>query len=404
MKFKQGSSVEVLRRDDDPYGSWFSGEIISADGDNCIVRFKLLMDHDGKPVVENVPGEDVRPRPPNDKGKRWMVGDIAEVFDIHSWRVGKVAEVLKNNHFVIRLFGSIQVKEFHESNVRTRQIWHGNKWSIIGKVGRNKQIANNLAQNNSELTPNLACGALQQVIRDETCVKEKNGLEHHEKDGRDHFKMVSPVRTIKRNHAYCSEPSPEDLLIGGSCKKRKSSLNAGGCDKPLISTLPFFEQVDDISPLKARVSEKSMNKYTRMDIKTEKTTNCSLHSPSRPLWSTEDSNQCSIASCSFNEFAGYPAQNFKKSLGKISDSSDAESTFPSLSVEKHLPPFPKYKLEVDIHKLELRAYKSTVEALYASGPLSWEQESLLTNLRLSLHISNEEHLLQLRHLLSTQVL
>lgn len=56
---------------------------------------------------------------------------------------------------------------------------------------------------------------------------------------------------------------------------------------------------------------------------------------------------------------------------------------------------------MDVHELELEAYRSTVRALHASGPLTWEQESLLTNLRLSLNISNEEHLLQLRHLLSS---
>ena len=57
-------------------------------------------------------------------------------------------------------------------------------------------------------------------------------------------------------------------------------------------------------------------------------------------------------------------------------------------------------LFLNIHELELRAYRSTVRALHAAGLLTWEQESLLTNLRLSLNISNEEHLLQLRHLLS----
>jgi hypothetical protein len=57
-------------------------------------------------------------------------------------------------------------------------------------------------------------------------------------------------------------------------------------------------------------------------------------------------------------------------------------------------------LFLNIHELELQAYRSTVRALRAAGPLTWEQESLLTNLRLSLNISNEEHLLQLRHLLS----
>ncbi|KAI7753491.1 hypothetical protein M8C21_027363 [Ambrosia artemisiifolia] len=54
-----------------------------------------------------------------------------------------------------------------------------------------------------------------------------------------------------------------------------------------------------------------------------------------------------------------------------------------------------------VHGLELHAYRFTLEALYASGPLSWDKEALLTNLRINLHISNDEHLEGLRNLIST---
>eukprot|EP00252_Welwitschia_mirabilis_P020676 TRINITY_DN5108_c0_g1_i2.p1 TRINITY_DN5108_c0_g1~~TRINITY_DN5108_c0_g1_i2.p1 ORF type:complete len:164 (+),score=46.28 TRINITY_DN5108_c0_g1_i2:342-833(+) len=57
-----------------------------------------------------------------------------------------------------------------------------------------------------------------------------------------------------------------------------------------------------------------------------------------------------------------------------------------------------------VHEVELYAYFSVLRALYASGPLSWDQEALLTNLRLSLNISNEEHLFQLRRLCSAGAL
>jgi len=67
---------------------------------------------------------------------------------------------------------------------------------------------------------------------------------------------------------------------------------------------------------------------------------------------------------------------------------------PSLPMEKGLPE--------ETHCLELNAYRSTLVALYASGPLNWEQEILLTSLRLTLHISNDEHLLELKHLTSAR--
>jgi hypothetical protein len=84
--------------------------------------------------MEKVREEDVRPQPPHKKRKRWMVGDVAEIFDFQCWREGKIAKVLNNNLFVVRLFGSIQLKEFHESSIRIQQAWHNNNWSVIGKV------------------------------------------------------------------------------------------------------------------------------------------------------------------------------------------------------------------------------------------------------------------------------
>ncbi|XP_047324883.1 uncharacterized protein LOC124928676 isoform X1 [Impatiens glandulifera] len=55
-----------------------------------------------------------------------------------------------------------------------------------------------------------------------------------------------------------------------------------------------------------------------------------------------------------------------------------------------------------VRSLEKYAYRSTLVALFASGPLSWEQEVMLTNLRSTLHISDDEHLVELRNLLSSE--
>ncbi|XP_039003705.1 uncharacterized protein LOC120130557 [Hibiscus syriacus] len=146
MNFRKGNLVEVLRRedDDDPCGSWFTGNIVSASGENHVVSYKLLMDHKGRQVVEKVQRKDVRPLPPSVNRKSWVVGDVAEVFDIQCWKVGKVAKVLKDNHrFVVKLFGSIQLKEFDASSLRIRQAWDGKKWMVIGKVAHGKDSTKN---------------------------------------------------------------------------------------------------------------------------------------------------------------------------------------------------------------------------------------------------------------------
>jgi hypothetical protein len=115
-----------------------------------------------------------------------------------------------------------------------------------------------------------------------------------------------------------------------------------------------------------------------------------LHSCSQAI---EDA-ECSVASCSVNDPChldnGGGNRRRRPGAGRLAD--DAMSACPCS------PGAPE---EEDVHGLELAAYRSTMRALYASGPLTWEQEALLTNLRLSLNISNEEHLLQLRRLLSS---
>lgn len=122
----------------------------------------------------------------------------------------------------------------------------------------------------------------------------------------------------------------------------------------------------------------------------------------RPSQSTEDSDQCSVASCSSNGMDDYRALISRRRLENSREDSDAESSFPSTYDRRYLAR--EERPEPDIHELELHAYKSTLEAMYALGPLSWDQESLLTNLRVFLHISDEEHLFQLKYLLSSQVL
>lgn len=61
--------------------------------------------------------------------------------------------------------------------------------------------------------------------------------------------------------------------------------------------------------------------------------------------------------------------------------SDAESTIAAT----------KYISKSAEKKPELEKYRSTMVALHGNGPLSWEQEALLTDLRISLNISIDEH-------------
>ncbi|CAM0876864.1 unnamed protein product [Alopecurus aequalis] len=234
---------------------------------------------------------------------RWIIGDVTEVLDHDTWKLGKIAKIVEDNYFIIRLADCIQLKKFHISSLRVP------------------------------------------VPQDQ------------------------PTATVHCKQFLAAEKAnqrgkqvPADLLRR-SGKKRKSSV------------------VLDASP------QPRHNRFMP-----------------QPHPRYQETGECSVASCSVNDdvamhsccsvgrgdamsVVAAPCTSTSSSSGRRSTDEDG--------VLSDGPP------AMDVHELELEAYRSTVQALHASGPLTWEQEALLTNLRLSLNISNEEHLLQLRRLLSS---
>ncbi|KAJ8899316.1 hypothetical protein K2173_018290 [Erythroxylum novogranatense] len=342
MKLRKGDVVEVLRREHDPCSSWFLGRIIEVDKNYYVVRYGISADRDQERFVEKVQKQDVRPQPPCRKRKKWIVGDVVEVFDSQCWRAGKITKVWNKENFCVRLFGpgSVQVMEFHESNLRIRQAWHENKWFVIGK--KNDGFIKSFTRFKLKRTSNSVWKDALQATRIDSCLSKGGGLRNQKVDDFGFFPVV-PVTNKLEEQSFVIK-----------------------ADKVKASYQRFYASSRAISSV--------------------------------------GSNQCSVGSSSSNGLANPPSYNCCKSLDNVFGNSDAESSFPSLSINKRVTPFSEQNIEAHIHELEFHAYRSTIRALYASGPLTWEQESLLTNLRLSLHISDEEHLNQLRHLLSSQVL
>uniref|UniRef100_A0A0E0JL28 ENT domain-containing protein n=1 Tax=Oryza punctata TaxID=4537 RepID=A0A0E0JL28_ORYPU len=74
------------------------------------------------------------------------------------------------------------------------------------------------------------------------------------------------------------------------------------------------------------------------------------------------------------------------------------------AMQRHLanerPPAAAAAAEVgeQIHRLEVDAYAALMKVFHATGALTWEKEELLTQLRLHLHVSGDEHLQLIRAL------
>ncbi|XP_074563879.1 uncharacterized protein LOC141820455 isoform X2 [Curcuma longa] len=200
--------------------------------------------------------------------------------------------------------------------------------------------------------------------------------------GRKMFCGISPQTSLKGDlKIVCI--SSLDREPRGTGRKRKASLEADDCDL-----------------LNRRTWKPEFSK-ARRKIKTQIRDDKILPDERIPMPVVEEeTDECSVASCSGNgtpesylwQMRRHSRNASRKSLHVwCSSPREDRREYQSISEDK---------LASNIHELELHAYRSTLQALYASGPLSWEQESLLTNLRLSLNISNEEHSVQLKQLLS----
>ncbi|KAF3506626.1 hypothetical protein F2Q69_00000838 [Brassica cretica] len=87
--------------------------------------------------------------------------------------------------------------------------------------------------------------------------------------------------------------------------------------------------------------------------------------------------------------------------GNSSDTESSSCVYTSIKIKKSNFPANSSEAADVVHMLELDEYRSSIERLHASGPnITWEQETWITNLRLRLNISNEEHLMQIRNLIS----
>ncbi|KAH9294283.1 hypothetical protein KI387_040512, partial [Taxus chinensis] len=119
---------------------------------------------------------------------------------------------------------------------------------------------------------------------------------------------------------------------------------------------------------------------------------------------TAAENSCSSVSSSESFTARDCSSLGKQSLSKLSpDMNDGILESSSLYMNgKGKKITSGEKQAIEVHRLESLAYRSVLNALRARGHLGWHHELLLTDLRLSLHITSDEHRLELTNMCSAQ--
>lgn len=404
MRFKKGSKVEVLSKREAPSGSWQCAEIISSNGHNYTVRYEGL---GGATIVERVSRKDIRPCPPPlEVSADWVSGDLVEVFHNSSWKLATISKVVGKKYVLVRLLGSSREHKVSKFDVRFRQFWQDDQWTVIGKGsknydnGKHDEILNlednqnpsfQIQKTNTRINPHV----------NGHCFPVTNKLSFQES----HF---ASSRTLKRSSPYCS--SQVDAYAGTPHKIRVVE-NEGRCHRVFASNPSLLAEQVHVALPRVRLGEKEAHASTSFKIRTTRfpEAKSGIKKPSGIVGCSfavniqsddADSLASGVGSCSINSNNSGTLPRVSASPVQDLDCLDAESFCPVRCEEGYRLHPTKEELAAEIHRLELHAYHCTIEALHASGPLSWEQEELMTNLRLSLHISNDEHLLELRNLVS----
>ncbi|CAL1414525.1 unnamed protein product [Linum trigynum] len=383
MRFKSGSKVEVLEKRDSPSGWWRCAEIVCGNGHNYSVRY------DGDAELKRISRNAIRPCPPAfEVSDAWVPGDVVEVFDDCSWKIATITKAFGDN-YLVRVLGSSA--EFKVSNfcIRARQSWQGDKWVVIGKGNgsckdRKPQGKLSLKKNANEKNASNV-----QLVHSRKIVVRESAVMPGANKGNLQKPNMTVCKNVKRGaygdsqaEAYYLTPRKYRAVERGGRPNRLVAANKSSlCEEVLAIGFPSqagFSQVD--------AERRQLGGAVGCSYATD------LES------SDADSVACSVGSCSIDD--NY-SNRFRLRAGHIEDadcnSSDAESFCPREDQEANIPLPTQEQLTGEIHRLELYAYRCTIEALHASGPLSWEQEALVTNLRLSLHISNDEHLMEWRN-------
>ncbi|XP_042454448.1 uncharacterized protein LOC122038667 isoform X1 [Zingiber officinale] len=353
MRFKKGNKVEVWNRRGVPSGSWQSAEIISGDGHTYSVRY------DGYPTdssvaVHRVSRKAIRPcPPPSDDLKELRIGDVVEVFDKNSWKLAEVRTTIDQNNYSLMLLESFKELRVHKSFMRKQLSWHDNQCMVIHKDSGK--------QNDRRLSSSVRGGKSGCRI-----LQSHEKLENYSK--RSNFPMVLP-RIMKKRTLDISISANS---WNGGRKKKIAIGKDGSCQRITVNPLKRTSKVDDTTSGRL-FGEKYMDCFLNSRTCSSRIESGRIvpHSDEQKyilssVNSDAESISSSVGSCSVDSS---PCGSLQDNEEVYSQTNRAET---SCSYERDSSPSNMADLQSEIHLLELAAYRSTLTAMYVSGPgQSW---------------------------------
>ncbi|PKA64687.1 hypothetical protein AXF42_Ash007434 [Apostasia shenzhenica] len=390
MIFKKGIEVEVLEKERVHLGSWRSGRIVSGNGHTYVVRWSVCSSDAG--ALMKVPRKLLRPCPPPIDKTSWNIGDFVEVFVDGFWNLAEVVRSLGWNFFAVRLLGSSVEIIARPFQLRVPQTWKDNRWIAFQKE---HVECKNAGGNNKPSKKQMIYVEVQQFEG------KLQFAAHYPRD------QPSSGRKRKRQR-LCGAVDPPR-----KASKEKEINKQVRCYKLTLKNLTKqqHEKVDDVGSPQKPYGEKLMNaalKHKPVGLgQTGENfenpfANSSSSLPAGFNLPNAESVASSVGSCSATNISYRSFDHRARPRHGLCDHPDDAESFCSYSMEPYL--LREQEISKEIHRLELDAYRTTLRSLYASGSLTWKKESLLTDLRLALHISNDEYISELKPLMSTRTL
>ncbi|KAG6389530.1 hypothetical protein SASPL_151001 [Salvia splendens] len=407
MKFKKGDKVELMNNEENPV-SWHVAEVLSGNRNTYCLKYDSYPGMSSEHKVETVSRMFVRPCQPLVQGvEEYVAGDVVEIFYEYAWKAATILNVLQGKRgtiskkisfraaaiqkrYLVRLLGCSMESVVDGSNIRTKQTWHDGKWVLFGKSSRGAEDVTTSKPSTSICHQNVNFKiplpkARAKKTPPNNCINildESRFMESHH-DSRS-LKRMSPYGS-STNEAL-DRPSQKLRAIEKDGRKQRLAASPKKIlgEKNIHASLKIIPSAYS-QMVKVKVNDVPGIRHTQSN--------------------SSDRDASSVGSCSITDQS--PSNFDMPSIYLVSretDSvdSDAESSNGSGFERKSSSHPPREEVGTSIRRLELQAYRRTLEALYASGPLSWEQESMLTNLRIMLHISNDEHLTELKCLISAK--
>ncbi|CAN8315086.1 unnamed protein product [Cochlearia groenlandica] len=354
MRFRKGSRVEVFSYN----GAWRSAEIQSGNGHTYIVRYYSFGLSNKEILEERVPRKLIRPFPPRIQVDRCVAGETVEVLVDIFWKAATVLEELSGGYYVVRLLGDETELKVHKFSLRARQSWIDDRWVVIEKVSCSLKSStltgSDVQQNLKPLLNNKA--SEENTVASSRILKRPSPCDWYESA---ESCTGSPKKIRSNQHRFGSSSAAQRVDAAACCPGGKIRLQAS--------------------------VNNGLHQLVR--VRSKKFSECVVGKESLDSSCCYDSDACSVGSCSPNSYDDNGFNQDTESCSSDAESSKEEEEEDDGAVMRSCRP-------------ELYRYRNTLGKLFASGPMNWDQEASLTDLRLSLNISNDEHLTELRNLKS----